>query len=74
MGEGTFLSLLKFLHEYSPDPVTAELARLAHRDEARHVAFGTEHVRYVLQTVPESVARWLLRSNAASRVWLPSLD
>jgi TusA-related sulfurtransferase len=53
MGEGTFLSLLKFLHEHAPDPVTAELARLAHRDEARHVAFGTEHVRYVLQTEPE---------------------
>jgi TusA-related sulfurtransferase len=53
MGEGTFLSLLKFLHEHAPDPVTAELVRLAHRDEARHVAFGTEHVRYVLQIEPE---------------------
>ena len=53
MGEGTFLSLLKFLHEHAPDPATAELARLAHRDEARHVAFGTEHVRYVLQTEPD---------------------
>lgn len=53
MGEGTFLSLLKFLHEHAPDPVTAEMARLAHRDEARHVAFGTEHVRYVLQTEPD---------------------
>lgn len=53
MGEGTFLSLLKFLQEHAPDPVTAELTRLAHRDEARHVAFGTEHLRYVLQTEPE---------------------
>jgi hypothetical protein len=53
MGEGTFLSLLKFLQEHAPDPVTAELTRLAHRDEARHVAFGTEHLRYVLQTKPE---------------------
>jgi hypothetical protein len=53
MGEGTFLSLLRFLQEHAPDPVTSELARLAHRDEARHVAFGTEHLRYVLQTEPE---------------------
>lgn len=53
MGEGTFLTLLKFLQDHAPDPVTAELARLAHRDEARHVAFGTEHVRYVLQTEPD---------------------
>ena len=53
MGEGTFLTLLKFLTEHAPDPVTAALARLAHRDEARHVAFGTEHMRYVFAREPE---------------------
>jgi hypothetical protein len=53
MGEGTFLTLLKFLETYAPDAVTATLARLAHRDEARHVAFGTEHLRYVLDREPE---------------------
>lgn len=53
MGEGTFLTLLKFLAEFAPDPVTGTLMRLAHRDEARHVAFGTEHLRYVLEREPE---------------------
>ncbi|MGH9434460.1 MAG: sulfurtransferase TusA family protein [Terriglobia bacterium] len=53
MGEGTFLTLLKFIEEHAPEPVTATLARLAHRDEARHVAFGMEHVRYVLEREPE---------------------
>jgi hypothetical protein len=53
MGEGTFLTLLKFIQNHAPDPVTAELARLAHRDEARHVAFGVEHIRYVLQIEPD---------------------
>lgn len=53
MGEGTFLTLLKFLAEHAPDPVTAALARLAHRDEARHVAFGVEHMRYVFECAPE---------------------
>lgn len=53
MGEGTFLTLLKFMEEHAPDPVTADLARLAHRDEARHVAFGMEHLRYVLEREPE---------------------
>jgi len=53
MGEGTFLTLLKFLADYAPDPVTAALARLAHRDEARHVAFGVEHMRYVFEREPE---------------------
>jgi hypothetical protein len=53
MGEGTFLTLLKFLEEHAPEAVTAALARLAHRDEARHVAFGMEHLRYVLEREPE---------------------
>ena len=54
MGEGTFLTLLKFLADHAPDPVTAALARLAHRDEARHVAFGVEHMRYVFERAPET--------------------
>jgi hypothetical protein len=53
MGEGTFLTLLKFLEEHAPEAVTATLAKLAHRDEARHVAFGMEHLRYVLEGEPE---------------------
>ncbi|HUS67245.1 MAG TPA: hypothetical protein VMZ28_22060 [Kofleriaceae bacterium] len=44
LGEGSFLSLLWFLHHHAPDPVTAEVARLAAQDEARHVAFGLAHL------------------------------
>ena len=44
LGEGSFLSLLWFLHEHAPDPVTADVARLAAQDEARHVAFGLAHL------------------------------
>ena len=53
MGEGTFLTLLGFLEQYAPDPVTQTLMRLAHRDEARHVAFGVAHLRYALKCEPE---------------------
>lgn len=53
MGEGTFLTLLKFIGEHAPDPVTSMIALLAHRDEARHVAFGMEHLRYVFEREPE---------------------
>ena len=44
LGEGSFLSLLWFLHEHGPDPVTREIARMAAQDEARHVAFGLAHL------------------------------
>jgi len=44
LGEGTFLTLLWFLRDHAPDPVTAAVARLAAQDEARHVAFGMAHL------------------------------
>jgi hypothetical protein len=44
LGEGTFLSLLAFLERWAPDPVTARIAQLTGRDEARHVAFALGHL------------------------------
>lgn len=45
LGEGTFLDLLRFVSDHAPDAATATAARLAHRDEQRHVHFGISHVR-----------------------------
>ncbi|HWI71769.1 MAG TPA: hypothetical protein VNT55_07425, partial [Baekduia sp.] len=45
LGEGTFLDLLAFVERHAPDAATATAARLAHRDEVRHVHFGISHVR-----------------------------
>jgi hypothetical protein len=47
LGEGTFLDLLRFIADYAPDPVTADVTRLAGRDEARHVAFGVAHTAHL---------------------------
>ena len=44
LGEGSFLDLLWFVRDHAPDPVTAQIARLAAQDEARHVAFGLAHL------------------------------
>lgn len=44
LGEGSFLSLLGFLDQHAPDPVTRQVTRLAWVDEARHVAFGVAHL------------------------------
>ncbi|HET7833075.1 MAG TPA: ferritin-like domain-containing protein [Gallionella sp.] len=53
LGEGTFVTLLNFLHAHAPDPVTRQIARLASRDEARHVAFGMSHLLRRLDREPE---------------------
>jgi TusA-related sulfurtransferase len=52
MGEGTFLDLLRFIEQYAPEPVTAEICRRARNDETRHVHFGMAHVRYYLAQDP----------------------
>jgi hypothetical protein len=52
LGEGSFLSLLWFLDEHGPDPITRSVARLAARDEARHVAFGLAHLQRHLEHDP----------------------
>jgi hypothetical protein len=52
LGEGTFLDLLRFVHEHAPDPVTADVTRLALRDEARHVAFGVAHTAHLTRADP----------------------
>jgi len=52
LGEGSFLSLLWFLHEHGPDPITREICRLAAQDEARHVAFGLAHLSRHVEEEP----------------------
>jgi len=47
LGEGTFLDLLRFIADHAPDQVTADVTRLAGRDEARHVAFGVSHTAHL---------------------------
>ncbi|HEY7261706.1 MAG TPA: hypothetical protein VH589_09515 [Trebonia sp.] len=52
LGEGTFVDLLRFINRHAPDPVTAGVARLAVRDEARHVAFGVAHTAHLVKIDP----------------------
>ncbi len=57
LGEGTFVSLLHFLAEHAPDPVTRQIAKLTARDEARHVAFGMAHLQYQMRRDPNLQGR-----------------
>ena len=52
LGEGSFLSLLWFLRDHAPDPVTRQVATLSAQDEARHVAFGLSHLKRHAQQDP----------------------
>jgi TusA-related sulfurtransferase len=57
LGEGSFIDLLQFVERHAPDPATAAAARLAHRDELRHVRFGITHVRRAMERRPDLLSR-----------------
>lgn len=57
LGEGSFLSLLWFLHHHAPDPVTRAVAKLTAQDEARHVAFGLAHLAEHAERDPDLRSR-----------------
>jgi hypothetical protein len=57
LGEGTFLTLLRFLARFAPDPVTEAVCRLAAQDEARHVAFGLSHLEEHVAADPSLLGR-----------------
>ncbi|MCA9622366.1 MAG: hypothetical protein KC731_25250, partial [Myxococcales bacterium] len=57
LGEGSFLSLLWFLHAHAPDPITKQVALLTAQDEARHVAFGLAHLARHAELDPTMHAR-----------------
>lgn len=73
LGEGTFLDLLRFVERHAPDAATATAARLAHRDELRHVHFGIAHVRRRLEREPE-LRQTLVAAVEARAAKLVSLD
>jgi hypothetical protein len=65
LGEGSFVDLLRFLEEHAPDPITRVIADLTARDERRHVAAGTAHVRWAIER--ESVDRARIRGSIEHR-------
>jgi hypothetical protein len=73
LGEGTFLDLLRFVERHAPDAATAAAARLAHRDERRHVHFGIAHVRRRLELDPDEQSV-LIASAEARAAKLTSLS
>jgi hypothetical protein len=52
LGEGIVLSLFRAGELIAPSPVEKRIFRLCMQDEARHVAYGTMHLRYRLERDP----------------------
>lgn len=53
LGEGAVLSLFRHSEFISPTEVDKKMFRLVMQDEARHVSYGTMHLKWVLDHRPE---------------------
>jgi hypothetical protein len=53
LGEGFVLDLFRQGELIAPGPVEKKIFRMAMQDEARHVAYGTMHLRYAIEHDPD---------------------
>ena len=53
LGEGFILTLFRSSEYISPTPVEQRMFQLVMQDEARHVSYGLQHLKYLLDKAPE---------------------
>ncbi|MEE9279130.1 MAG: ferritin-like domain-containing protein [Myxococcota bacterium] len=53
LGEGFVLTLFRSSEFISPTPVEQRMFQLVMQDEARHVSYGLQHLKYLLDKAPE---------------------
>ncbi|MFQ5512929.1 MAG: ferritin-like domain-containing protein [Myxococcota bacterium] len=53
LGEGFILTLFRSSEFISPTPVEQRMFQLVMQDEARHVSYGLQHLRYLMDCCPE---------------------
>ncbi|MEZ5257531.1 MAG: hypothetical protein R2705_11740 [Ilumatobacteraceae bacterium] len=53
LGEGFILDIFRMGELIAPSPVEKRMFRMAMQDEARHVAYGTMHIRYGVEQDPD---------------------
>lgn len=53
VAEGNVLTLFRFSEYLSPTDVDKKIFRLVMQDEARHVGYGMQHFKWVLENFPE---------------------
>jgi hypothetical protein len=53
LAEGNVLTMFRFSEFISPTPVDKRMFQLVMQDEARHVSYGMQHLRWILDNTPE---------------------
>lgn len=53
LAEGNVLTMFRFSEFISPTPVDKRMFQLVMQDEARHVSYGLQHLRWIIDNTPE---------------------
>ncbi len=53
LAEGNILTLFRFSEFISPTPVDKRMFQLVMQDEARHVSYGLQHLKWIIDNTPE---------------------
>ena len=53
LAEGNVLTMFRFSEYISPTPVDKRMFQLVMQDEARHVSYGMQHLRWIIDHTPE---------------------
>jgi hypothetical protein len=74
LAEGNVLTLFRFSEFISPTPVDKRIFQLVMQDEARHVSYGLQHLKWVLDHCPERREQLHLALDEAENFTLNQFD
>jgi hypothetical protein len=74
LAEGNVLTLFRFSEFISPTPVDKRMFQLVMQDEARHVSYGMQHLKWILDNCPERKEQLHLALDEAENFTLAQFD
>ncbi|MEN8181659.1 MAG: ferritin-like domain-containing protein [Myxococcota bacterium] len=74
LAEGNILTLFRFSEFISPTPVDKRMFQLVMQDEARHVSYGLQHLRWIIDNTPERKEQLHMALDEAENFTLNQFD
>jgi hypothetical protein len=74
LAEGNVLTLFRFSEFISPTPVDKRMFQLVMQDEARHVSYGLQHLKWIIDNSPERREQLHLALDEAENLTLSQFD
>lgn len=74
LAEGNILTLFRFSEFISPTPVDKRMFQLVMQDEARHVSYGLQHLKWIIDNCPERKEQLHLALDEAENFTLNQFD